>query len=60
MTTFAAPDPDVIPFARRSADYLYRNGYAPTEVARALAAELEVSPEIARHIALERRGWTAA
>jgi hypothetical protein len=55
MTTFAAPDPDVIPFARRSAAYLYRNGYRPAEVARALTAELEVSPEIARGIALEVR-----
>lgn len=46
-------DTDVIPFARRSAHYLYRNGFGPDEVARALAQELEVEPATARNIAAE-------
>ena len=60
MTTFAAHDADVIPFARRSAQYLYRNGYRPAEVAEALTAELDVSPELARSIAVELRQRAAA
>jgi hypothetical protein len=51
---------DVLPFARRSARYLYRNGYGPDQVAQALNEELEVAPVTARHIALEvRRGLAA-
>jgi hypothetical protein len=53
MTTFVRHDPDVIPFARRSARYLYRSGYRPDEVTQALIAELDVTPELARDIALE-------
>lgn len=53
-------DTDVIPFARRSAHYLYRNGFAPDEVAVALAQELEVEPTTARHIAVEVQRAIAA
>lgn len=54
MPTFVE-DSDTIPFARRSARYLYRNGLRPQEVAEALADELEVSPAVARTIATEER-----
>lgn len=54
MPTFV-DDADTIPFARRSARYLYRNGLRPGEVAEALADELEVPPAVARTIAIEEQ-----
>lgn len=60
MQTFRTDDSDVIPFAKRSAQYLYRNGYAADEVARALADELDVAPTTARDIAVEVRRAIAA
>lgn len=53
MDAFPTDESDVIPFARRSARYLYRNGFVADEVARALADELHVAPGTARHIALQ-------
>lgn len=53
MDAFPTDNADVIPFAKRSARYLYRNGYAAAEVARALADELDVAPSTARDIAIE-------
>lgn len=60
MDAFPTDNSDVIPFARRSARYLYRNGFVADEVARALADELDVAPATARHIALEVRHDIAA
>jgi hypothetical protein len=60
MDPFGIDDSDVIPFARRSARYLYRNGFGPEEVARALTSELAVNPATARHIAVEVRRDLAA
>jgi hypothetical protein len=59
MDPFVRHD-DVIPFARRSARYLYRHGYGAEEVARALTCELDLAPAAARHIAVEERRHLAA
>lgn len=60
MDAFGLDDSDVIPFAQRSARYLYRNGFAAEEVAEALTSELSVNAATARHIAIEVRRDLAA